>query len=546
MNNVEIQIKNQDKIKVPQGTLYAQLIDEQKDLNIIGVRVNDDLVFPNQKIKNNDTVEFIYRNSTTGEKIYQAGVRFIIEVALKISHPQYEITYNHSISNGIHAEIIGPKPFYKDDYDKLLETAKKLVEDNEPIIKVNVEKEEAINYYNYIREYEKADNIHNITTTILSLYRLKNSINYFYNIVPNNTKFLKGFDLHFLTDNEIILLFPSEHHISENPSYVHYEKIIKNYKNNRTWLNKLDIKYLSDINKKISEYKVSDLISLSETYFNIKIQKVTEEIINRQAKFVLIAGPSSSGKTTSTKKISLALESLGYEPFIISVDDYFVDRGHTPVNEKGELDYECLEAIETKLLSEQLKELIEGKEVMMPTFNFIKGVKEFNKKVTLPNNSIILMEGLHCLNDKLTEGIESDLKYKIYLSPFLSLKIDRHNYISSTDLRIMRRIIRDKRTRNRSVEQTISYLETLKHGEESYIYPFVDQANTIINTSLPYEINLLKVYVEPLLYSIDNKSPYYEESRRLISFLKTFYPITSESVNKDSILREFIGGSMFE
>ncbi len=546
MNTIEIMIKGNGTLTVEQGTTYSKLIDIQNNDEIVGIRVNDELTFPAQKIKNKDRIEFITRDTSTGEKIYQSGVKFLVEVALKETHPQHIISYNHSISNGIHAEITGPTTFTQEDFQKLLDVSKKIIDNKEEITKVNVEKEEAINYFNYIRDYEKANNIHNITNNVLTLNRLRNTINYYYNFVPTNTKYLKDLDLHFLKENEIIVLLPLKHKVSENPSYVHYEKIINNYKDNRNWLNKLDIKYLSDINKKISEYKVLDLIKVSETFFNIKIINAASEIIEHQAKYVLIAGPSSSGKTTSTKKLALALESQGYKPFIISVDDYFVDSELTPKNDKGLPDYECLEALDTKLLSENLKQLIEGEEVTLPTFNFIKGKKEFTRKVKLPQNSIILMEGLHCLNDRLTDGIPQQLKYKIYLSPFISLKIDKHNYISSTDLRILRRIIRDKRTRNKSVEQTISYLETLKHGEENYIYPFIDQANMIINTSLPYEINLLKVYVEPLLYSIDNNSPYYEESRRLISFLKTFFPITSEYVNKDSILREFIGGSIFE
>ena len=296
----------------------------------------------------------------------------------------------------------------------------------------------------------------------------------------------------------------------------------------------------------VSNFHIADLVKSTEMFFNINIEKIVEAIINRKAKFVMIAGPSSSGKTTTTKKISLTLQALGYKPFMISVDDYFKEREETPKDENGNYDFESLEAIDTNLLSTQLQDLIAGKTVKMPRFDFVQGIKIFDKEVKLPNNSIILMEGLHCLNDQLTPTIANDLKYKIYLSPFMPLNVDRHNYISSTDVRILRRIVRDKRTRNRDVDHTIGYLETLRKGEEKYIYPFINQADTILNTAMAYEIGVLKVYAEPLLYSIDGNSPYYEEARRLINFLKGFFPIPSEYVNDDSVLREFIGNSIFE
>ncbi len=543
---ITINIKGEGEKTLPLGLSYYDYLSQLYP-NLIGVRVNNELVPLDTKVANQDYVELIYPNSVIGNKIYQAGLKFVLQVALNEEFGKsYKVTFNHSIMRGIHITINGPQEFTEQDVSQLKNAMLNIAKSNAPIKRLNVAKQEAIQFCHLIGEEEKAQNIHNVTNDIVTLYKLHKTINYFYVEMPYTTQILQNFDLKYLNPNELVLLLPESTNHSTIEPYVHYEKVIKNYKDSRYWLKQHQATYLSDINDMISNYQIKELVKSSEMFFNINIQKVVEAIINRKAKYVLIAGPSSSGKTTTTKKIALNLKALGYKPFMISVDDYFKEREETPKDEFGNYDFESLDAIDTQLLSTTLNDLINGKTVKMPRFDFPTGTKVFDREVTLPPNSIILMEGLHCLNDELTPSIPQELKYKIYLSPFLALKVDRHNYISSTDLRVLRRIVRDRRTRNRSVDDTIAYLETLRHGEEKYIYPFINQSDTIINTSLAYEIGVLKVYVEPLLYSIDGGSPYYEEARRLINFLKGFFPIPSEYVNDDSILREFIGGSIFE
>ena len=278
--------------------------------------------------------------------------------------------------------------------------------------------------------------------------------------------------------------------------------------------------------------------------FSLDIAKVVDEIINNHdIKFILVAGPSSSGKTTTNSKIASYLEALGYDAIKISLDDYFVNREDTPKDENGKYDFECLEAIDVKLFNEDLQRLLNGEEISLPIYNFISGKREYPKKyVKLKENSIFLIEGLHALNDKITEGIDNKYKYRIYLSPFIPINIDMHNYVSTLDLRLLRRIVRDNRTRGYDCLKTIDNWQSVRNGEEKYIFPYIHQADVIINTALAYEVGVLKVYVEPLLLSVGVDSEYYEEARRLIGFLKQFFPIPGEYVNDDSILREFIGG----
>ena len=258
-----------------------------------------------------------------------------------------------------------------------------------------------------------------------------------------------------------------------------------------------------------------------------------------------MAGPSSSGKTTTSRKLRMFLESFGLHPKVLSMDDYFIEREDTPRDEEGKPDYECLEAIDLKLFDKQIEELLKGKTITIPTYNFSLGKKEFNSEMTLEKEDILLIEGIHALDSKILTNIPRAKKYKIYISALTELNIDNHNRVSTTDNRLLRRIIRDNRTRNNNVEYTLKSWDSVRKGEEKYIFPYQDDADFTFNSALIYEIGVLKTYVEPLLYSVPQDSSYYEEAKRLIEFLRLFLPIPSDVIPQDSILREFIGGSCF-
>ena len=365
--------------------------------------------------------------------------------------------------------------------------------------------------------------------------------------MPYSTGCLNRYDLVFLGDNKLVLLLPSPTTKYKIPEYIHYQNVIKCFNESKKWAKSLQIPYLTDINRIVSESKVEDLIKIVESDFDNRIHDLVSDIIKKKSKFVLLAGPSSSGKTTTTKKIALQFRSRGYETLVISVDDYFKERVDSPKDENGNYDFECLEALDIKLLNKQLKDLIAGKKVDIPEFNFVTGEKEFkNDPVKLGENAIILLEGLHSLNDEMTPELDPELKYKVYLSPFTPLNYDRHNYVSTADLRLMRRIVRDNRSRATDVGKTIKYWSTVRNGEEKYIFPFINNVDAIFNTALIYEVGVLKVFVEPLLYSVKRNSPSYNEARRLINSLRVFFPIPSDYIPDESILREFIGKSSFE
>ena len=550
-NRAVVTFQDDSTLEVEKGTtLYelSKLYQPKMKEQIVGVEINNEVVSLEEKILRATRVNFIDKNSVNGYKLNKYGLIFVMEVALKETFDnKYELYVDHSIANGIHVTIGGEKRFTLGDAKKLKAKMNEIIEADEKIYNINVEQKEAINYFNKVKAPEKAINIHNLTNEIVKIYRLRNIVNYFYFEMPYSTGSLSKYDLVFLGDNKLVLLFPSPSTKYKVPEYIHYQGIIKSFDESKKWIRELGVPYLSDLNQRISDCKIEDLIMVAETNFNNQINELVDDFIKSKAKFLMFAGPSSSGKTTTTKKIALQLRSRGYETLVISVDDYFKDRVDSPRDENGNYDFECLECLDLKLLNKQLKDLLSGKKVSMPTYNFSMGVKEFIKDpVKLGENQIILMEGLHCINDAMTTEIAPKLKYKVYLSPFIPLNIDRHNYISTVDLRLIRRIVRDNRSRATDVGKTILYWASVRDGEEKYIFPYINKVNRILNTSLIYEVGVLKVFVEPLLYSVSAKSPAYNEARRLIHSLKGFFPIPSDYVADDSILREFIGGSIFE
>ena len=545
MEKVKITFQDKSVHEYDKGTLYYDISKDYDMPNIMGYKIGNE-VFPlTTKAYQDEIIEFINTNDIIGNKIYKAGLKFLFEIALTETFPDLEVCYEHSVPRGMLAVVQGNKILTQEDLSKIKARMAQIVDANDKIDKFNVDPKEAIKYYLRFNELEKAYNIQSISDKFVTFYRLHNKFNYFYSIMPYNTGSINKYELIYLGNNRIVFMFPSIKSNGVVPEYVHYDNIIEAFFKGQSWLDNLHMPYISDLNKTIANGKIKDFIRSNELMFSLDIAKVVDEIVsNRDIKFILIAGPSSSGKTTTTKRIASYLEALGYDAIKISLDDYFVNRDVNPKDEDGNNDYECLEAIDVKLFNEDLNKLLNGEEITLPIYNFLTGKREYSEnKIKLKENSIFLIEGLHALNDELTKDVDKRSKYRIYLSPFIPLNIDEHNYVSTLDLRLLRRIVRDNRTRGYDVLNTIDNWQRVRRGEEKYIFPYIHQANVIINTALAYEVGVLKVYVEPLLLSVGVDSIYYEEARRLIDFLKIFFPIPGEYVTDDSILREFIGGN---
>ncbi len=544
MENITITYPDGSKKEFPKNTTFYEIVkDIELKHDILAVEINHQ-VFPlTSKATQDESISYVDITSLAGTKLYQAGLKFMFLNAVSELYPDAEVRFLHSVPRGILSEVYMSHNLTSDDVSKIKAVMASYVEKNMPFLTYNMDVKEAHKYYKKVREDEKAGIIDNLSTKVVTMNRLGNRLCFFYNIMPFSTAYLKQYELVFLGKNRIVLVSPNVSSEGRVPEYVHYENIVENFMSSKKWLRRMGVPYLSTLNYLVSHSKVRNFIDSNELLYQRDLMRAAEHIISmRDVRMVLIAGPSSSGKTTTMKRLSSILRSMGYDPVGLSTDDFFVERVETPKDENGQYDYECLQAIDLDLFNSTLKKLLKGEKVEIPEYDFVNGKKVYKgNQLQLTENSILLIEGLHCLNDDLIPYIDSKYKFKIYLSPFMPLSIDRHNYISTLDLRLIRRMVRDNRTRGKSVDDTIREWNLVRTGENKYIFPYVYQADMIINTALSYEIGVLKVYALPLLLSVGVESPYYNEARRLSDYLQGFFPIPSEYVSENSVLKEFIG-----
>ncbi len=548
LETIEVTIQNK-KYQLSKGVTLQEIAKEfQKEYKypIILAKVNNRLQELNEPVKENAEIEFLDLTSKEGNQCHISGLSYILVYAIKTLYGQKEnVIIQHSLDKGLYIETTFRLTEVK--LNTIKDKMNSIIEADMPITKVTIDRLEAIKYFESINDNTKAGVMKYNTDNYITLYRLGNMYNYFYNLMPPSTNKMKAFDITYINDSGFILRFPTIYIQDKIKEYEHHPNMFEVFKEYRSWAKIMHIQNSVDLNQLVSTGKINDLIKIDETLQNNRLLELAKEINNRKdkVKIVLIAGPSSSGKTTTSKKLCMDLQSFGLTPKVISMDDYFVERKQTPLDEYGKPDYECLEALDLKLFDKQIASLLKGEIVTIPTFNFALGEKEYKRKLQVEEKDILIIEGIHALDKKILTNIDRNKKYKIYISALTEINMDDHNRISTTDNRLLRRIIRDNRTRGYSVEHTLKTWPSVRRGEEKYIFPFQDEADYTVNSALIYEIGVLKTYVEPLLYSVSNDSPYYEEAKRLINFLRLFLPIPADSIPEDSILREFIGKSYF-
>lgn len=548
MNKLEIIIDGNIYYYDSDTFLYsiAEDFKDKYDSPILVASIDNEIYELYKKVKRNCEIKFITMKDRFGNKIYQKGLIFLLNAAFtELYGTRYKIRVAHSIDKAIKVETnIG---LTLERLNSIKDKMNELVKQDIVIEKCLIKRKEAQNYFNKIEDYNKANTFLYVTNHYVNLYKLNNTYNYLYSDMPHSTSCFISFDLEYVDNHTFILKFPG-YNDEEIPKYTKRPRIEAAYKDQYEICKSFNITTSSDLNKVVSEGNINSLIKLDEVMASNNLLNIAKQISdNKNIKLVLLAGPSSSGKTTTAKKLSLYLKSFGLNPKQLSIDNYFLERKDTPKLENGEYDFESINAVDIKLFNDHLERLLEGEEVETPTFDFISGEKKYLKTyLKLEDNDILIIEGLHAINEELTKNISKDKKYKIYVSPFISLNIDNLNPISTTDVRLLRRIIRDNRTRGYNVLDTLKQWDNVRSGEEKNIFPFQEEVDAIYNTGLIYECGILKLYALPLLYEIKPDSIYYEQVRKLIRFLDMFLAIPSDSVPEESILREFIGKSFFE
>ena len=551
MMMLTIKVKYKDEFySYPKDITMLEISKNFKDnykFNIIIGSINNKLVELNAKVNRDCEVDFFDVSSVAGNKAYERGLLYLYIKAVK-DILNCDVMIEHSIDRGVYTEILNEKrEITEQDVINIDKRMHQLVEEKIPFEKLSVARTDAIDYYEINNQIDKAKVLKYISNTFVNMYKFANVYNYFFGDMPIDASYLDDFKLTYVEPNGVIVRYPNMFLGSQIVDYIERKKLFEEFRRYHQWCDTIKINNIASLNEVIISGHVDNIIYLSEVEQNSRLFDIVNDIKNKESvKIILVAGPSSAGKTTTSKKLALYLKSIGINTHFISLDDYFFDKDKTPKNEDGEYDFESLRAINVVLFNQQLQQLLNHEEVLLPKYNFYTGKSEFkNKRLKIDKKDIIIIEGLHALNEDLTASINKEYKYKIYLSPLTSVNIDNHNRITTTDNRLLRRMIRDARFRGYNASMTLASWPKVREGEEKYIFPYQDAADVIFNTSLIYELGVIRLYAESLLFSVSEKDPNYGEAIRLINLLRNILPIRSTHIPFDSILREFIGNGLF-
>ena len=546
-----------EKKQYPFGTSFEKIAaeyQEQEKDEIVLVLYNNRLRELNKKAEKDGTLTFITAADNTGKKTYRRSATLLMQKAVfnlwGDAHISVRVMY--SISQSYYCELIRREegkqetvPFDENKAKELKEEMDRLVAADIPIEKWNMNTDDAIALFKELGMSDKEKLFRYRRSSRVNLYVLDHYKDYFYGFMVPSTGYLRAYDIKPYEDG-FVLLFPGKD-TNEVAPFEPSGKLFYTLKRSREWGKMLEIDTVGALNDAITAGRTQDIILTQEALFEEQIGNLADEILKSgKKKFVMIAGPSSSGKTTFSHRLSIQLTAKGLKPHPFPLDDYYIDRARCPRDENGELDLECLEALDVELFNHDMNELLAGKRVNLPIFNFKTGKREYKDRyMQLGPDDVLVIEGIHGLNDKLSYSLPVESKYKIYISALTQLNIDEHNCLPTTDGRLLRRIVRDARTRGASAKDTIAMWDSVRRGEEKYIFPFQEGADAMFNSALIYELAVLKLYAEPLLFAIDRDSEEYLEAKRLLKFLDYFLPMPGDMIGQNSILREFIGGSCF-
>lgn len=522
---------------------------EELDCPILSYKIDHNLYVNDEYVLDRDTlVDGISFKHPEGYRIYQDSALFILAKALyNLFGSNHSLVSEHSISDGIYCEVFGMETFSEEDCARVSAEMQKINDNAQPIDKLEVRFDEAEQIFNEMGRSDLLKNLQYYALRKINVYKCGRFYDFYIRPLADNTKFIKSFEMVYKAPG-FILRFPQSKDCRMNKPFNMPTKLFNMHQEHDKWLNILKVHNIYDLNKLIDNYTISQFILVEEALHEKKISEIASRIVsNPELKIVLIAGPSSSGKTTFAKRLSVQLQACKATPLVIGLDDYFMNRERTPKKENGDYDFESIYALDLELLNKQLKQLLNGESIELPKFNFSRGKSQRTQNpVKLTKDSIIVMEGIHGLNEILTSAIPAENKIKIYVSALNQLNIDNHNRIPTTDCRLIRRMVRDNRYRGYSAEETLMRWCDVREGEEKNIFPFQENADVMFNSSLTYEMAVLKKYAWKMLEKISPKSTVYTEAQRLQKMLSYIKDIPDSMVPYNSIIREFTNGSIFQ
>lgn len=534
----------------PPETKSYEIIDRLGKLSspLAAVKINNEVCPLDLPITIKAKIEPVTIDTREGMNIYRRSLCFMLTVAAKKLFPQKKLIVGHSLGYGYYYTLENQDETLTNQNIKDLESLmKELCKKNLEIHTNYIAYEEAVEKFSETQQDGAKLLLHFMSSPRVKINSCEDYIDLYCSPLVYKTEILSVFELRPYGEG-FLLRFPSTSLVSKIPQMEEIPQLFKVYSEYKKWGRTIGVSYVGELNQKVEDRKIQDFIEITETLQNKRIAEIADTIVSRpEVKVVLIAGPSSSGKTTTSKKLSLQLRVLGFQPKVIELDDYFVCRTKTPRDKNGNPDYECLEALDVQLLNQNLIDLFDGKEVSIPSYDFKSGTQNFTgKTLKLSEKTILILEGIHGLNDKLTPLIPREKKFKLYLSALTQLNIDDHNRIPTSDNRLIRRIVRDANFRGKDAAGTIKMWSSVQHGERCHIFPFQNTADVMFNSALDYELGVLKVYAEPLLRAVKPTQKEYSEASRLLAFLNNFLQIPATKVPGQSVVREFIGGSDFK
>ena len=545
-HNVEIHLSDGRVLSGPRGAQVGEFLAPVKDdfsAPIVAAILNNEIHELTYTIEGESRCTPVTMDSADGARIYRRSLVFLLEMAFADLFPTGKLTIDHSLSSGgFYCQVTGRGELSQNELDALKAHMQRLVKEDHPYERREIPAQEAIEYFKQHGYDDKVRLFAYRKKDYVTLYSFNGQMDYMHGYMVPSTGYLRWFDLN-LINGGFTIQFPRRHAPTDLEPMGDYPKLISTFRQYGDWLTRLNIDNVGALNDAIIAGRTDEIVLVSEALHEQNVSEIAQQIVHKNSRIILIAGPSSSGKTTTSRRLAIQLLARGISPYPLELDNYFIDRNKTPLGEDGKPDFENLEALDLKRLADDIEKILGGEKVQLPRYNFKSGMSEAGDVIQLKDGQPLILEGIHGMNPRLISDRWTGAAFRVYVSALTQINLDRHNRVSTTDTRLIRRIVRDARERGYSAAQTISRWESVRRGEKRHIFPYPENADVMFNSALVYELSALRPLAEPLLRQVQYRAPEYIEARRLLAFLEWFMPLDAGLIPANSIVREFLGGS---